>query len=286
MNPADGDGRHKTRQYRKHGQLTHLPQWRSFDLTKGQRGFLQRMVPRSAVVSQLPACGPSWTLSVGEVKFKKTQLVKHTHRRITPFSFHVSVGRRWSTKRILNCWKSGKVRLRRFVWFVCLHGDVSQCYGSWSELVRSVHCEGWFARPVGEASAVVPSSRCVLAHICLKTRTENPRRDNGKPMGRWQAEVWLTDDEVRRVFWCIRNIMKVVRLSVNALNSSCLDSATCASEISNSRCGIYSFLQRASHVKGFVTWILKHILLVCRLQLSDVIRWAAVFEGLTPSEGE
>ena len=69
------------------------------DKNRKERGFLQRMVPRSAVVSQLPACGPSWTLSVGEVKFKKTQLVKHTHRRITPFSYHV--GRRWSTKRIL-----------------------------------------------------------------------------------------------------------------------------------------------------------------------------------------
>ena len=71
------------------------------DKNRKERGFLQRMVPRSAVVSQLPACGPSWTLSVGEVKFKKTQLVKHTHRRITPFSYHVYVGRRWSTKRIL-----------------------------------------------------------------------------------------------------------------------------------------------------------------------------------------
>ena len=71
------------------------------DKNSKERGFLQRMVPRSAVVSQLPACGPSWTLSVGEVKFKKTQLVKHTHRRITPFSYHVYVGRRWSTKRIL-----------------------------------------------------------------------------------------------------------------------------------------------------------------------------------------
>ena len=69
--------------------------------SRKERGFLQRMVPRSAVVSQLPACGPSWTLFVGEVKFKKTQLVKHTHR--PPFSHHIKVyvGRRWSTKRIL-----------------------------------------------------------------------------------------------------------------------------------------------------------------------------------------
>ena len=66
-----------------------------------ERGFLQRIVPRSAVVSQLPARGPSWTLFVREAKFKKTQLVKHTHRRITPFSYHVYVGRRWSTKMIL-----------------------------------------------------------------------------------------------------------------------------------------------------------------------------------------
>ena len=54
-----------------------------------------------------------------------------------------------------------------------------------SKMMQLVHCEHCFARPAGEASVVVPSSRCVLAHICLKTRTESPLshgRDNAKAM--------------------------------------------------------------------------------------------------------
>ena len=40
----------------------------------------------------------------------------------------------------------------------------------------------------------VPSSRCVLSQICLNTRTGSPLSplSNGKPIWRWQAEVWLT----------------------------------------------------------------------------------------------
>ena len=54
-----------------------------------------------------------------------------------------------------------------------------------STMMQLVHCEHWFACPAGEVSVVAPASRCVLAHICLKTRTESPLshgRDNGKPM--------------------------------------------------------------------------------------------------------
>ena len=75
----------------------------------------------------------------------------------------------------------GKVRLRRFVWFVCLHG---------------------------EASVVVPAPRCVLAHICLNTRTGRPLSplSNGKPMWCWQAEVWLIWENLRARNGCIESL--------------------------------------------------------------------------------
>ena len=96
------------------------------DKNRKERGFLQRMVPRSAVVSQLPACGPSWTLSVGEVKFKKTQLVKHTHR--PPFSHHLC-GTQMVDKEdfeaFLKTWQGQIAQVRLF--FLPARGSIICC---------------------------------------------------------------------------------------------------------------------------------------------------------------